>query len=639
MGREADPPWGEVVKILRVIRDWNQRQLAGAAGMSASAISLYEEGARQAPVHQLIAAMGFPPHLDDRTLSFLRWARAARQAHLAAGTLALPERIDVFAGDLGFWLEDLAREGLAPAAAPPSPATAAAGAATAAPAWWQKPGAAPPGRGASPLEGPHNTPLGQSLIVMRLIHGWERHQLADAIAAPEQTLANWESGKARPRTVAMLDRLVEALGFPPEMLGRTLSFVESARAAREWYLAGGDRVLRSQVAELAARAAQSLEEFTRQSVTLLSSAARLFDSRGEAPALWERFRARSAASQLDLAREAAEFQTAGFAELLCEHSRNAAGDSAARALHLAGCAVLVAAAVPGGGGWRSRLEGYARAHLGNADRVGGDLNQSDRAFSRANELWQAGAGDDPGLLNAARVLHLEASLRREQRRMDEALALLDQALAIDRWGETPSLLIGKARALDELGQHEAAIALLLRAESQLDRQREPRNLFVVRNLVVRNLCHLGRYAEAELALAEARALATELGNQLDLLRVDWLQGTVAAGRGSTGEAIDALGRVRAAFMAQHNAYDTALVTLELAEVYATLGRTAEVKALARESAPVFQDQGVHREARQALELFRRAAEEERVSAELVRGVVTYLYRSRHDARIHYEAAA
>src|ERR1700687_4910607 len=52
------------------------------------------------------------------------------------------------------------------------------------------------------------------------------------------------------------------------------------------------------------------------------------ESRGEAPALWERFRACTEPGQLDLAREAAEFHTAGFAELLCEESRNAAGDSA-----------------------------------------------------------------------------------------------------------------------------------------------------------------------------------------------------------------------------------------------------------------------------------------------------------------------
>lgn len=140
--------------------------------------------------------------------------------------------------------------------------------------------------------------------------------------------------------------------------------------------------------------------------------------------------------------------------------------------------------------------------------------------------------------------------------------------------------MGKAKALEELGQHEAALALLPQAESQLDSQREPRNLFVVRGLQVFNLCHLGRHAEAELALADQRALATRLGNQLDLLRVDWGQGKVAAGLGRSGE-VDALGRVRAAFMAQGNAYDTALVTLELAEVHAALGHTSEVKALAQ----------------------------------------------------------
>jgi hypothetical protein len=52
MDREAAPPWGEVVTILRVIRGWNRRQLADAAGLSGGAISRYEEGqagARRAP--------------------------------------------------------------------------------------------------------------------------------------------------------------------------------------------------------------------------------------------------------------------------------------------------------------------------------------------------------------------------------------------------------------------------------------------------------------------------------------------------------------------------------------------------------------------------------------------------------------
>jgi hypothetical protein len=50
----------------------------------------------------------------------------------------------------------------------------------------------------------------------------------------------------------------------------------------------------------------------------------------------------------------AEFHAAGFVELLCEESRNAACDSAARALHLASCAAAAASAVPGDAGWRPR---------------------------------------------------------------------------------------------------------------------------------------------------------------------------------------------------------------------------------------------------------------------------------------------
>jgi tetratricopeptide (TPR) repeat protein/DNA-binding XRE family transcriptional regulator len=471
--------------------------------------------------------------------------------------------------------------------------------------------------------------LGVAVTVLRWLKGWDQETLAAASGINLDSIKAIEQGRRRssPKT---LGPILASLGFSLEALAEVRALLRSLRAR----VTSGAAVmpppaaadLRGQILALLAPPAAPVRP---------AGPAAVAASRQAAPALWERFRACSEPGQLDLAREAAEFQTAGFVELLCEQSRKAAGDSAARALHLARCAVLAAVAVPGSEGWRSRVQGYAQAHLANADRVGGDLNAADRDMAHGKQLWQAGAGDDPGLLNAARVLHLEASLRREQRRLPEALALLDQALDIDRWGETPTLLMGKARALEELGRHEAAIALLHQVDARLDRQHQSRDLFVVRAQLVSNLCHLGRHAEAEVELAAPRALARQLGNRLDLLRVDWLQGRVAAGRGRAKEAIDALGRVRAAFIAQDNAYDTALVTLELAEVYATLGRTAEVKALARESAPVFEHQGVHREARQALELFRRAAEEERATAELVRRVVAYLYRSRHDARVRY----
>jgi transcriptional regulator with XRE-family HTH domain/tetratricopeptide (TPR) repeat protein len=630
----VDPPWGDVLAILRVIRGWKQRRLAEAAETSASAISRYEAGERTVPFGRLVAAMDFPPHVAGRTLSFLRWARAARESHLDVDRDALPLQIDVLAADVGVWFEDLLRGAFV--WQPPGHlaeeellGTAPNSRDVENPASLDQPGPPGPLATAARMER-----LGQVLVILRIVRQWSRDELVAALDTPEETIANWERGKASPEWV-VLERAVEAMGFPPEVLGRTLAFVRSVQAACRSYQRAGESSLRGQVENFAAREADSLEELCRSLLTRLARATRHLSSRQRAPALWTRFQRCSEAGQLDLVREAAEFQTSGFCELLCEESRRAARDSAQRARRLAELAVVAAEGMSGDEIWRRRVRGYAGVHLANAQRVGGgDLPAAARTFADAEELWAAGADADPGLFNAARVLHLKASLRRAQRHVPEALALLDEALAADQWGERPSLLISKAKAVEELGDYEAAIGLLRQAAGLIDGERDPSSWFAVLVSLSANLCHLRWFAEAKQVLREVQA--RKVGNQLDLLRVDWQQGKVAAGLGWTAEAVAILERVRSAFAEQDNAYDAALVTLELAEVYASLGRTAEVKAMARKSAPIFEAQGVHREARRALALCRRAAEDERLSAELLRGAIAYLYRARHDPQLRFE---
>ena len=483
--------------------------------------------------------------------------------------------------------------------------------------------------------------LGSALSLLRRVKGWDQRKVASVSGVRLQSIKAIEQGlrRASPKT---LGPILAGLGFSFETLTEVRALLRRLHDEASSVLPGDEEASPVSLGPISIGAADLRRELlaalalaapvTRRPVEKPVTAHEC--SRDEAQSLWERFHACTGAGQLDLAREASEFHTAGFAELLCDKSRGAAGDSAGLVLHLARCATAVAAAAPGNEGWRSRLMGYAGTHLANALRVGGDLKQADEAFGRSKTLWDAGVADDPGLLNAARVLHLEASLRREQRRVREALALIDEALLLDRWGESPTLLMGRARALEELGLHEAAVAQLLRLDSQLGTGSDLRSRFVVRGQLVSNLCHQGHHAEAEAAFASLRALARKLG-RLDLLRVEWLRGRVAAGLGRSDEAIAALGSVRDAFMAQGNAYDAALATLELAEVHAALHHAAEVKALALACASTFHDQGVHREARSALELFKRAAEEERVSTELVRHLVTYLYRSRHDESAHF----
>jgi tetratricopeptide (TPR) repeat protein len=484
--------------------------------------------------------------------------------------------------------------------------------------------------------------LALTLTVLRQLKGWEQEELATASGVGLSSIQKIELGLRR-TNAATFGAIVGALGVDLATVDEQLAVVRKLRGGA----AAGQTPRREaapvgRAAGTAALAVHQVESLLRAQIEGEKgwrAASSIEDSRRRAPTLWARLAAYDEEARRALVREAAEFQDAGLCELLCEESLRAAGDSAEAALRLAELAVLAAERVPGTPGWRRRCEGYAEFHVANARRVPGDFLAAEEALARAAELWQAGAADDPGWLNEARVLHLEASLRRAQRKLPEALALLDRALAADHWGETPSLLLGKAKALEELGDFAAAIALLRQAAPQIDGEGDLVKLFSVHLNLAAYLCHLGRHAEAALGLPEVRALARRLGNQLDGLRVTWLEAKVAAGLGRIAEAVAGFERVRAEFEERGFAYDAALATLELAELHASLGRTADVKVLARRSAPIFQEQGVHREAQRALELFRRAAEEERVSVELVRSVLAYLQRARHDPQLRFQEVA
>ena len=124
MAEEADePPWSEALTILRLIRRWTQIELADAVGVSFSAISRYEAGNRPLPPElrrQLVLAMGFPSYAFERTVSFVRWARAARLSALAAGRPPASVRIDLLEAEAGLWMEDLVRGVLTDVLADPS---------------------------------------------------------------------------------------------------------------------------------------------------------------------------------------------------------------------------------------------------------------------------------------------------------------------------------------------------------------------------------------------------------------------------------------------------------------------------------------------------------------------------------------
>lgn len=354
--------------------------------------------------------------------------------------------------------------------------------------------------------------------------------------------------------------------------------------------------------------------------------------------LWRRLQSYPLSIQEALVREAREFQSWALCEHLCLESRNRASSNAALALQLGKLAAQVAELVPGEERWRSRLRGYALAFLANALRVQGDLRGAEETFIRSDELWQAGEGCGVELLEESRRLDLKASLRRSQRRLPEALDLLDRALATDkRKAYTGHLLIKRAKTLEEMGELQAAITVLQEAEPFTGSEKDPRLFLCLKHNLADYLSKVGRYEEAESLLPEVSAICARLGNELDRIRLRWVEGRIADGLGRTGQAIEILTQVRGDFAARGMDYDTALVSLELATIFAREGRADSVKALARHMAPIFQAQGVHREALAALALFRQAAESEEVTADLARQLLDYLHRARQDPKLRFEA--
>jgi tetratricopeptide (TPR) repeat protein len=324
-------------------------------------------------------------------------------------------------------------------------------------------------------------------------------------------------------------------------------------------------------------------------------------------------------------------------ERLCTESERAAAADAGRAVDLADLALRVSRLVSGDEGWRARVQGYAWAHVGNARRVASNLPGADAAFDLARQLWQAGKGSDPGFLDEGLVLDMEASLRIDQRKFSEALRLQEQALAATPPDRSGYILLNLASVLELMGEHARAVETLEKATMLVEGRREPRLLFALRFNLAVSFCHLGRHKDAAVLLPELRELAIKLRNGLDLIRVHWLESRVATGQGTRERAIEILAQVRSEFASRDLAYDSALASLELAVLYLMEGQTGDVKTLAREMAPIFQTQGVHREALAALQLFCEAAEREAVTVDMAKRLVDYLERARHNPNLRFIA--
>ena len=477
--------------------------------------------------------------------------------------------------------------------------------------------------------------MNQSLSALRLALGWSQQELARASGIPANLVSDYERGR-KTLSRKRMEQFAAAMGLQPDSVDTSIAFVKTIRAS--WQTPGSDDPEDWHIEGIAAQAGRLSADYTRAMYRLQRDGMRAFKDRQKAEELWERLKTKKMPERRVMVDNAFEFRNWALCERICEESIKAAADNADRAVELAELALLIAELAPGDEAWRSRLQGYAWAHVGNARRVRNDLPSAEEAFVRSRKLWEGGDSSGTGVLDEAVVLDLEASLRRAQRRLTEALELLDRALSLSthRSKLTKNLLINKGNALLTLGEFEGAVTALSQAALLVEATEEPRSLFALRFNLAVNLYFLGRHEEAKVLLPDLHDLAAKIDNGLDFTRLHWLQGRIASGLGEKERSIIALSSVREEFASRGLVYDMALVSLELAVLYLQEGRTAEVKMIARQLAPIFHTQGVHRETLAVLRLFREAAEREVVTLDFAQRLVNYLQRAQYNPELRFE---
>jgi tetratricopeptide (TPR) repeat protein/DNA-binding XRE family transcriptional regulator len=466
-----------------------------------------------------------------------------------------------------------------------------------------------------------------------------RQDLAERAGVNPNTITNYCTGKSTPNR-AMIERLARATEVSIDLVDTFLLPVIAARRLRAAGKSEGT------VTDVLQRFETRMQGISRKlAETPVPLRAELEDPdkgwwppetvRREALDLWNRLALGEEEDREPIIERWEEFHHPGLAELLCHESAEAASDDADRALKLASLAHRVAELVSGDPLRKLLLLGYTLLFISNCLRVAGNLPEARNKFSKGLRLWKDGAGAS-NFLAEWRVLDLEASLLRDERDFKRALSLLQQAFESSPAQYRARILLNRSAVLEQMGNGAEAIQVLRDAKPLIKRKREPRLFLTHRFNFASALCLMGRFEEPERMLPSITSLAKKLGLDLTNLRVKWLTGRIHPGRSRLDEAVSLLEEVRQQFTTRASAWDSSLVTLELATVYLRLGRTAEVQDIANELVWVFEAQGIHVEALAALTLFCQAALKETATVDLTERMARYLRKAQEDPKLRFK---
>lgn len=282
------------------------------------------------------------------------------------------------------------------------------------------------------------------------------------------------------------------------------------------------------------------------------------------------------------------------------------------------------------------LQARAWTELGNAYRVNERLEDADEALDQALGRVQDGTGD-PLLL--ARVADVRASLRSDQRRLGEALDLLETVHGL-YLGTGDLHLAGRALISRGISTHydgnpREAVRLLREGLDLIEADRDPQMVAIGLQSLIHALTDCGEHREAARLLLGSDLQRTFEADPLNLLKLRGVEGKVLAGLGKLPRAERIFEEVHEGFLERGRGYDAALVGLELAAVWLRQGRMANVREIVEETLETLQELGVQTEAVKAVVFLRVACRRQEASAGLVYRVRDFLARLQWQPQLRF----
>ena len=248
--------------------------------------------------------------------------------------------------------------------------------------------------------------------------------------------------------------------------------------------------------------------------------------------------------------------------------------------------------------------------LGNAHRVADKHSTAETALSQAATWARRGTGSRALF---ALIEEVAAVLFSDLRRFPESIAMLDRAIAFHSRRcdvqQTGRALISRGLVTGYAGEPELAVAFLVRGLRFIgsDGSESGLRLPAIHALAL-NLVEAGHYAAARALIAKNERLYRR-GGSLSKLRLHWLKGKIAHGLGELGRAEADFHVARLGFKRVEKDYDAALVSLDLALLYAKQGKRIATLRLVDEMIGTFRSLGIAREAIASLLLLRRTCED------------------------------